>query len=249
MERPISESPRRLPIPMTMILVGNPMSGKTYFVKTLLLNRDRIFTRQPKHIYWFYGTEQSALFTELINANLPITFVAGHSYDNIARLKTIAAEEPGQYLCVFDDLQISIEKDREMTSLFASARHLGLSLIVILQGIFNRSKELVFWLDATNFIVLFKMGISGNRLQLINSRLFPSYKRFLIDAFALVSKRQQGFPYLVICNLSGCNILTQVFSNLFPTEGNSETGNLLLSYVPTSYLEELKRLEKHKTQF
>ena len=48
-----------------MLVAGNRRTGKTQFVKNLLLQREQMTTPPINHVIWFYAAEQADVFQEL----------------------------------------------------------------------------------------------------------------------------------------------------------------------------------------
>ena len=55
----------KLKHPFSMVLAGGRRTGKTQFIKSVILARERIISPPIDHVIWFYAAEQPDVFSEI----------------------------------------------------------------------------------------------------------------------------------------------------------------------------------------
>ena len=55
----------KLKHPFSMVLAGGRRTGKTQFIKSVILARERIISPPIDHVIWFYAAEQADIFSEI----------------------------------------------------------------------------------------------------------------------------------------------------------------------------------------
>ena len=123
--------------PFTMIVAGPTMSGKSTWIKELLLHNTALISPPPNRIIWIYKRWQP-LYDELRMKIPTIAFTQGlvdiksDTYIN-SKVRT---------LIIIDDLMKDATQDKDVCELFIEgAHHRNLSVICIMQNLFNKGAE------------------------------------------------------------------------------------------------------------
>ena len=146
--------------PFTCIVAGPTGSGKTHFVRRLLANKEDMLKPIPDHIIWYYGEWQP-----LYETMRDVHFVEG--------LPDISTLDPGKrHLVIIDDLMS--ETDEKITSLFTKkSHHRNISVIYIVQNVFNKGKENRTISLNSHYIVLFKNPRDASQITHLAKQMYP----------------------------------------------------------------------------
>ena len=139
--------------PFTSMISGMAGSGKTAWVRSLLQQASEAIYLPLERIVWYYWQSQPA-YTEMLVAMPHIEFVKGiptaleqDSYFDVNK----------RNLVVFDDQMIYARKDKRIVNLFTcGSHHRNLSLIYIVQNLFQRGKGSRSISLKSHYLVLFK---------------------------------------------------------------------------------------------
>ena len=55
----------KLKHPFSMVLAGGRRTGKTQFIKSVILDRERAIVPPIEHVIWFYAAAQEDVFREI----------------------------------------------------------------------------------------------------------------------------------------------------------------------------------------
>ena len=126
----------RVPTPVSWILSGATMSGKSRFIFKLLLNKNHIFDKPIDKVYYCHSIDQQ-LYHEMREKIDNIVFYQG--LPNMDEMTEWSKE--GSVLIVFDDLQEEITSSKEASDLMLQGvHHLGLSSIMVLQNLYTKNR-------------------------------------------------------------------------------------------------------------
>ena len=144
----------KLKHPFSMILAGNRRTGKTQFIKRVLLERERFITPAVEHVIWFYAAPQWDVFNELQAAmNDGVEFVRGLP-ENIND-EYLNAKYGGK-LIVLDDLMEEASSRSDIKHLFTRGRHENASVVFLTQNLFHKAKHAREMSINSDYVVLFK---------------------------------------------------------------------------------------------
>lgn len=137
--------------PFTACISGPTSSGKTEFVKKLLINADLMIDKKITEIIWCYG-EAQVLHNKIKEAtNIPIQFFAG--IPDINEISQECSNDPK--LIILDDLMS--ECTDQVTNLFTKgSHHRNLSVILITQNVFHQGRGKRDIALNTQYLVMFK---------------------------------------------------------------------------------------------
>lgn len=165
--------------PFTCVIAGPTGSGKTQFV-TQLLNPTGgdVIQPSPQNIVWCFGAYQDA-YDRLSNTNPDIRFVEGLPEDLLPSL-----DRTKRNLVVIDDLMSESGDNKKITELFTKgSHHSNLSVILILQNLFYRGKEMRTISLNAHYMVLFKNPRDASQITHLARQMYPSKPRFMVEAY------------------------------------------------------------------
>jgi hypothetical protein len=179
----------RLISPFSMGVYASRLSGKTVFVKNLLLNQQRLIFPPFKKVLWVYKVRQDELFKELMGGSYAIDFT-----DDLPNFDEMGKQE--NLLIVIDDFMAEASNSSQVQSLFTRGRHLGLSVIYLSQNLFHRGKYARDLSLNMDYIVLFKNVRDASQIVNLAKQMFPSRTKFLTTSFYDATKEVYGHLFL-----------------------------------------------------
>ena len=189
--------------PFTCIVAGPTQSGKTEFVKRFIENLEDMVTPLPTRIVWSYGEWQPAYQTLLDN----VDFVQG--------LPDLPVYSKEPLLVVIDDQMHGV--DRRITSLFTKgSHHRNLSIVYIVENLFDQHKEHRTISLNSHYLVIFKNPRDGSQIVHLAKQMYPGKTHYLRQAFALATGQPHG--YLLIDLKQATPEGMRLRSHIFPGE-------------------------------
>lgn len=166
-----------------MVLTGGSGSGKSTFTSRLVKYLSEMTSPPIHNIIWSYAEWQSG-YSLLSNS---VTFVEG--------LPEIKKKFSEPTLLIIDDQMNEIGP--EVTSLFTKgSHHKNVSVILILQNLFGKNKELRTINLNTHFIILFKNPRDSSQVAHLASQMYSKEGRFLRKVYA--DATIEPYSYLMI---------------------------------------------------
>ena len=191
--------------PFTCIVAGPTQSGKTEFVKRFIENLKDMVTPLPTRIVWSYGEWQPA-YQPLLDK---VDFVQG--------LPDLPLYSKEPLLVVIDDQMHGV--DRRITSLFTKgSHHRNLSIVYIVQNLFNQQKEHRTISLNSHYLVIFKNPRDGSQIVHLAKQMYPGKTHYLRQAFALATQQPHG--YLLIDLKQATPEGMRLRSHIFPGESH-----------------------------
>jgi len=192
--------------PFNCIVSAPTKSGKTEFVKKLLLHLNELIDEPPKEIYWAY-TEWQKSYDDLMEKMPHVHFVEGlPSLEILKQNKNVAK------LLILDDLMQEMKGDNRLNELFTrGSHHWNLSIIHIVQNLFFDGMRT----SRINAQYLVLMKNPSDRLQIKNlgRQLFPGSKHFE-EAFDDATNKPFGYLLIDLSQTTPDNM--RLRSNIFP---------------------------------
>ena len=179
--------------PMTMNVCGPTCSGKTTWLKQLLLNVDKMIQPKSHNIFWFYKRWQP-IYTELKKKLNNIKFIQSIP----PALKNAKFfDERFPTLFIFDDLMRDATKNSDICELYTEgSHHRNLSVICLLQNIYHHGRENRTMSLNTQYLVLFKNPCDQLQVMTLSRQMFPYRSYQFMDQFNQATAKP--FGYLVI---------------------------------------------------
>ena len=175
--------------PTTIVISGPTRSGKTQFVKRVL--KHSLIQPHPTRILWLFQEWQPAY--DEIKILIPSTeFISGIDSDI---LESVNASE--RNLVVLDDLMATAGDSKRIAKLFTQeAHHRNLTVIFIIQNLFNQGKEMRTISLNAHYLVLYKNPRDKSQVRYLAQQVFPENSTFLINVFN--NSTEEPHTYLIL---------------------------------------------------
>jgi hypothetical protein len=170
------------------VIAGPTGCGKTVWLSRLLKHRNELIDPPPQNIVWFYGAYQP-LYDELARTCTDVKFVEDlpEKIDDYIKPEKIN-------LIVIDDLMH--ETDKRIAKLFTrGSHHKNLSIILVLQNLFQQGKDLRTISLNAHYVVLFKNPRDASVVDHFARQVVPGRTRFLHDAYEDATSKPYGYLF------------------------------------------------------
>ncbi len=199
--------------PTTIVLAGPTQCGKTHFLIRALLEGP--FQPPPQKIVWVYGEWQPA-YDELRRLMLPIQFIKGFTLDLYERFRP----QERNLLILDDQMENANTRKRGtngVTKFFTQgAHHRNLTVVYLVQNLFNQDGAMRTISLNTHYIVLFKNPRDATQVRTLGYQMYPDNPGFLTAAFRDATSVPYG--YLTINLHPQAVDAFRVMTNVFDVE-------------------------------
>lgn len=120
-------------LPVRVLLAGSSQSGKTTFIRDLLMNKDKYFDQEVKKVVYCSKFKNSV--PEELNKICEI-----HIGLPTEELIDALIETSEHSIIIVDDLSNEACMSKLILSLFTCGRHNRISIILVLHNLFNKEK-------------------------------------------------------------------------------------------------------------
>jgi hypothetical protein len=197
--------------PTTVVLAGPTQCGKTHFLITAIL--DSRFHPEPQRIVWVYGEWQRA-YEELAQQLPHIQFVKGftnelyESFDSRVRNLLILDDQ-------MENKAAHKRGENAVAKFFTQgSHHRNLTVVYLVQNLFNQDKSMRTISLNTHYMVLFKNPRDATQIRTLGCQMYPENVRLLTDAYRDATSKPYGY-LLVNLRPEACDalrILTDVLA-------------------------------------
>ena len=203
--------------PSNIIISGPTGSGKTQFVSHLLKSKN--LDPFPSRILYLYSEWQHD-YDNLLESLPDVNFQRGFP-DKL--MDMFSANHTN--LLILDDQMSKIGDTKELADLFTKgSHHRNLTIIYIVQNLFDKSKSMRTASLNAQYLVLFKSPRDKTVIQHLGNQMFPKKTKFLVEAFE--DATQAPYGYLLVDLRQDTPEDMRIRTNIFP--GEQET-----AYVPS----------------
>ena len=202
----------RLKHPFTCVISGPTGSGKTVFTKQLFTSKG-IIDPPPDNIIWCYGEYQDG-YDHLASLVPEIRFVEGIPADLLHSL-----DRTQRNVIVIDDLMSESSNNTKVSDLFTKgSHHINLSVILILQNLFYKGKEMRTISLNSHYMVLFKNPRDTSQINHLAKQMYPSRSKFMVEACRDATKNPYGYLFVDLKPTTSeeLSIRTNIFNGDFP---------------------------------
>jgi len=211
--------------PSTFSISGTTGSGKTTWLKKLLLAKDELFPENPpQKILYCYGIWQS-LFDEM-EAN--ITNIIFHKGLPTSQQIDKITQNNAHNIVILDDLMQDVVKNPEIEILFTrGAHHKKISVIYLNQNMFCQGKYARSIALNCHYLIVFKNLRDSSQIQRLGQQIFPGKSQILVEAYKDCIAKPYG--YLVIDLSPHTEEEYRLRTNIFPGEDTivyADQGNM-----------------------
>lgn len=181
----------RLKHPFTCVIAGPTGCGKTQWVKKLLTQSETVVNKPPQNIIWCYGEYQPA-YIEIQQTVGNVTFIEGIPDDLSQHIN-----KELRNLIIIDDLMTECEKDKRVTHLFTKgSHHKNLSVILILQNLFQQGRECRTISLNTHYFALFKNPRDGSQITHLAKQMYPGNIKFVQESYRDATRSPYGYLFV-----------------------------------------------------
>ena len=208
--------------PSTWLVAGPTGSGKTQWIAEVL--RHKFIEPQPERIVWVIGEWQN-LYNK-IKLLLPLVkFVKGVSenlYDSF---------DPNvRNLVIMDDQMSEMGNSKVLSNYFTKgSHHRNLSIIYIVQNLFDKGKSQRNASLNTQYLVVFKNPRDSAQIDALGRQMYPHNPKFLSQVFADATTKP--FSYLLLDLRPETPEQFRLRSNVLPVDAPHPTVYKRLSLV------------------
>lgn len=208
--------------PFSCIISGPSNSGKTFFVKMLLQNAERLISKNIENIVYIYDCWQP-LYDELLKL-YDIKFIEG--IPQSLNDDQLFPPHKTNFL-ILDDVMKDACGNTEVERVFTNyVHHKNLSALYLVQNLFCQGKSSRTISLNTNYLVLFKNPRDNTQINVLARQMYPRNTRFFMECYQ--DATGNPFGYLMID-----------FKAKTPEQYRLRTD--LLSQNPVVYLQKRKR--------
>jgi hypothetical protein len=212
--------------PTTIVLAGPTQSGKTYFlVEAMLQHR---IDPMPQRIVWVFG-EWQPLYEVVQKAFPHVEFVKDYS----KQLYESFAPNVRNMLILDDQMENKMATkrgDNGATKFFTQgSHHRNLTIVYIVQNLFNQDPAMRTISLNTQYMVLFKNVRDTTQIRLLGRQMYMNAD-FLADCYKDATSRPHGY-LLIVFHKDMCDNL-RILTNVLGEDGNEYP----TAYVPTNDL-------------
>ena len=189
--------------PFTSVIAGPTGSGKTVFVKRFVHNIKHMMTPQPDRITWCYDVYQPAYAT--IDG---VEFVEG-----LPDMTTLDPRE--KHLIIVDDQMDDV--NQKVADLFTKySHHKNVSVMLIVQNLFNKNKFHRTISLNTHYLVLFKNPRDQSQMMALAQQMYPRNMKYFMDAYNHATNKPHGYLLIDMKQSTPNNL--RLRSLIFPGE-------------------------------
>ena len=171
--------------PFTCMIAGSTGCGKSVFVERLIMNKHAMIHPVPEDIIMCYSLWQPG-YDRLKQRG--VKFVQGLPSSE-------EWNDERSRLIIIDDLMSEINE--RVTSLFTKeSHHLNLSVILIVQNVFGKNKELRTISLNCHYLVLFKNPRDKAQIIHLGKQMYPGRLDFVTEAFNSATEQPHGYLLL-----------------------------------------------------
>ncbi len=176
--------------PSTFLLAGPTGSGKTHFVCKVLT--DRLINPFPSRIIWIYSEWQDSY--DRISVIYPyIEFIKGpiteQLYESIIPTKN--------NLLILDDQMTNSGKKDEISKLFTQgSHHKNLSVMYLVQNLFDKGKQHRTVSLNSHYIILFKNPRDNIQPGILGRQMYTSNWKAFVEIYKEATNEPYGYIVL-----------------------------------------------------
>ena len=171
--------------PFSMIVAGPSRCGKTYWVINLLLNAEERIKPSPEKIVYCYAHWQPKY--EVLKEH--IDSVVWHE----GMPSKLFLDEISNAIVVLDDLMAESVNNSTLIGIFTeSSHHQKISVILLMQNLYQQGKGSVSIQRNAQFLVLFKNPRDRSQIKTLAMQMFPDKWRKFLEKFEHETNKPRG---------------------------------------------------------
>lgn len=178
----------KLKHPFTAVVSGPTGSGKTFLVRDLLENYKRVFyykAAKKLKVIWAYGQWQDTYNKPV--RGVKIKYIEGLPNEDLMKANKGA-------LIILDDLMSEISGDVRVSNLFTKgSHHLNISVLFIVQNVFNKGKEMRTVNLNTHYYFLLKNPRDKLQCMALGRQIYPGQQKYFMESYSDATSRPYGY--------------------------------------------------------
>jgi hypothetical protein len=184
----------RLKCPFSLIVSGPPLSGKSFFITSLLHSMDRLIDKQFDNIVWFYGEENGTVKNlKQTFQHLNITTIHGIPDDFSPHIESRFKNT----LFILDDCMTSSCSNKNVTDLFANKlQHSRVSIIFSLQNLYYHGSERTTLLKCAHYLVVFKNPLDMSIPLSLSRKILPNKSNLFLSIFNSATSKPHSYLFI-----------------------------------------------------
>ena len=206
--------------PASFFVAGASSSGKSTWVKKLVVNRQFMFDRNIEKIIWCYAHWQD-MFED--NELRDVDFVRGLT------MKPYTEDTGVPKMVVVDDMMIDASRDKDFVQTFTTNRHVNVTTVFLTQNLFYGGFRTCS-LNAS-YTVLMKAIRDRQQINLFLKQAFPG-SLFAGAKAAIDDATKEPYSYAFLNMTQKCPDKLRIRARIFPDEWMDEGYYAQHVYVP-----------------
>lgn len=172
--------------PSTILVSGPTGSGKTIFIARLL--KHKFLKPWCNKIFWIYSEWQRVY--ERVKAIYPnITFIHG-----LPEKLCDLIDRKNRNLLIIDDQMAEGVQSKDLMDLFTKgSHHRNLSIVFIIQNLFQTGPVMRTVSLNTQYIIIFKSPRDKSQVRSLGIQMYPTHSEFLVDTFEDATELPYGY--------------------------------------------------------
>jgi hypothetical protein len=198
----------RFQTPFSLICAGPTGCGKTAWVRLFLKHAKELMNSPPDRVIWCYGQYQDLYSKQ--DWGCEVEFVEGLPETLLDEIDPRLTN-----LLILDDLMCELADDKRITKLATKySHHKNISLIYILQNMFQQGRENRTVSLNSQYMLVFKNPRDRSQITHLGKQLYPRHVKFLQEAYE--DATAPPFGYLLIDLKQNTPEDLRLRTNIFP---------------------------------
>lgn len=196
--------------PFSMVIAGPSGSGKTCWITRLLKNKEVMIQPNVEEVLWFHGQDQLA--HSLLKEQFPYLQI-------IKGLPDVNTFDPMIPRLIIVDDQMNQLSGNIIADLFTKgSHHTNTSVILTVQNIFSRNKEMRDISLNAHYMVLLKNPRDKLQVRNLDRQMYPGKHGFLTSCYEYATRKPYG--YILLITNQSTDEKVRIRSHIFPGEEN-----------------------------
>lgn len=196
--------------PSRMLVCGPSNSGKSTFVEKLLFNMNELYGFYFDNIIYF--SDQTFPDFDYVH-NIPITKVSTFTKSDLLSLDSMKKN-----IVIIDDNMHNVVNNIFISDLFTKySHHKNLSVILLVQNLFPKSKYMRDISTNSTYIVLMTNPRESLQIKILSSQIGGAKNTFIYDSYIDATK-DKPYSYLFLDFDQSTSDDVRVRTNIFPNE-------------------------------